>query len=283
MHYNDEQTLTLRKPFTPNPDRLQVLSNGGGTQSCAVAVLIYQGALPKPDLVIMVDTEREASDAIEYQLKHIKPLFDEMGVPFLVVKKSKWTRDDVVSENDDDCVLPGFYTEFSGRDKHGKCNKQPGYCSSKWKVTPLRRELNHRFGEKELTAQGVDFWVGMSLEERSRVKYPTGKWQKRYPLFEAGILRNQAIKIVEDFGLPTPPRSSCWMCPNRANEEWLFMQQHVPQDFAAAVAFEKELRKDFPWLYLHKEGKTLDLVDLTIPTKQLDIYDQFCDTGMCFV
>lgn len=34
-------------------------SCGGGTQSAAIAALIVRGDLPKPDLSIIVDTERE--------------------------------------------------------------------------------------------------------------------------------------------------------------------------------------------------------------------------------
>jgi hypothetical protein len=39
--------------------RRRLWSSGGGTQSTAIAVLILQGRLPKPDLAVIVDTERE--------------------------------------------------------------------------------------------------------------------------------------------------------------------------------------------------------------------------------
>ncbi|MGD8170054.1 hypothetical protein ACQEXU_00220 [Vibrio sp. TRT 21S02] len=276
--------VELRRKFVPNSNgRLQVLSSGGGTQSICMVVLIYIGAIPKPDLIIMADTEREASNVFDYHKRHIKPICDEMGVEFVIVPKSDWTNNDICTESDDETVLPAFFTEFNGRSAKGELGKQPGFCSSKWKVEPIQRYLNNRFGEKELTKRGVDFWIGMSFDERNRVKYPSGKWQKRYPLFEAEILREQAIQIVQDFGLPEPPRSACWMCPNRHDEEWIWMKENVPQDFAAARQFEQELQQDFPWLYLHKSGVKLGEIIFTTKPKQQDIFDQFCDTGMCFV
>ena len=39
----------------------EIWSCGGGTQSGAIAVLIGQGKLPKPDLCFMTDTGREKS------------------------------------------------------------------------------------------------------------------------------------------------------------------------------------------------------------------------------
>lgn len=276
-------SMTLRRNFIPNSERLQVLSSGGGTQSICMIVLIYLGALPKPDLIVMADTEREASNVFDYHFQHIKPLCDEMGVEFVVVAKSDWTKNDICLDSNDETVLTGFFTEFNGRNPNGELSKQPGFCSSHWKVEPIRKYLNHRFGEKELTKRGVDFWIGMSFEVRSRVKYPLGKWQKRYPLFEAEILREQAIQIVQNFGLPEPPRSACWMCPNRQDEEWIWMRKNVSKDFAAACQFENELQQDFPWLYLHKSGVPLGEIIFTTKPKQQDMFDHFCDTGMCFV
>jgi hypothetical protein len=277
--------IELRRKFTPSKDRLQVLSSGGGTQSNCMIVLAAQGLIPKPDLIVMADTEYEASNVFEYQRQYIQPICDSMGVEYIIIKKSDWTHHDITF-GDTDTVLPPFFTEYEGRTPSGKIGKQPGFCSDKWKREPIQKYLNDRYGEKELTARGVDFWIGMSFEESRRVKYPSGKWQKRYPLFEAEILRSQAIKIVQDYGLPQPPRSACWMCPNRHNDEWQWMKDNVPQDFEKAVIFEKKLQEDYEWLWLHEQGRHIDKIDfveLSRSDKQIDIFDKFCDTGMCFV
>ena len=76
------------------------------------------------------------------------------------------------------------------------------------------------------------------------------------------------------------------MCPNRHDDEWQWMKENVPQDFDAAVKFEKELQIEFPWLWMHKTGRPLDTLnfkELSKSDKQIDIFDKYCDTGMCFV
>lgn len=61
------KTFIPRRQFKHNPQRLNVLSSGGGTQSNAIICLIHAGALPKPDVIVMSDTEREASNVFAYQ------------------------------------------------------------------------------------------------------------------------------------------------------------------------------------------------------------------------
>lgn len=274
----------LKREFVPREGRLQVLSNGGGTQSTCMIVLAANGVIPKPDIVIIADTEREFSPVWDYQEKYVKPLCKSAGMEYVRVPKSDFSDADLVYDGDEQSVLMPMFSSFNGTNADGRpAGKQPGFCSSHWKAKVIQRYLNARYGELELTRRGVDTWIGMSMEERRRVKYPSGKWQKRYPLFEAQVLRNQSIQIVKDFGFPEPPRSSCYMCPNRTDIEWLKMKRDNPADFHAACRVEQKIRDEFPWLTLHESGRPLGEVIFTTRPKQLDIYDQFCDTGMCFV
>jgi hypothetical protein len=59
------------------------------------------------------------------------------------------------------------------------------------------------------------------------------------------------------------------------------MRDNCPDDFAKAVEFEKELQKDFPWLWLHKEGIPIHLVDFK-EDENADMSGN-CDSGLCFV
>lgn len=47
-------------------DRLRVLSLGGGTQSCALALMSAQGDLPKLDHIVFADTQGELPETYEY-------------------------------------------------------------------------------------------------------------------------------------------------------------------------------------------------------------------------
>ena len=252
-----------------------------------MVVLAHMGMIPKPDIVVMADTEYESSAVFPYQRKYIVPLCEDMGIDYIFIKKSDWTDADIKYRPDSDTTLPPFFSTLNGRDYNDKCSgKQPGFCSDKWKSTPIKRYLNNRYGKKKLDKRGVDFWIGMSLDELRRVKYPSGKWQKRYPLFEAQILREQAIKIVEEYNLPTPPMSACWMCPNRHDDEWQKMKEDTPLDLRKAGEFEKDLQKEFPWLWLHSSGTPIEEVDFiksSRSSKQIDMFVKYCDTGLCFV
>jgi len=57
-----------------------VWSYGGGTQSCAIAVLVARGDLPTPDCVVIADTGREASETWAYLDEHIRPLLAPLEV-----------------------------------------------------------------------------------------------------------------------------------------------------------------------------------------------------------
>ncbi|MEZ9892627.1 hypothetical protein AB4356_09620 [Vibrio lentus] len=260
--------------FKYNPERVNILSSGGGTQSNATIVLISQGKLPKPDLIIMSDTEREMSEVFDYQKKYIKPICDDMGVDYIIVPKSEYTKNDITDVKGNN-VLPPVFTEWNGRDDYGLCGKQPGFCSDKWKKDIVRRVCNERFPKSQF-----DMWLGITTDEIKRVKPTIGKWQNRYPLIELRLSRSEAIGTVQNAGLPTPPRSACWMCPNRHDSEWQYMKERCPRDFKKAVQFEQDLQKEYPHLWLHKSGVPIGEVVFT--DGQLDMFYSFCDSGMCF-
>ncbi|WP_140918442.1 hypothetical protein [Limnobaculum xujianqingii] len=244
--------------FNYTPERLNVLSSGGGTQSNAIICLIHAGVLPKPDIIVMSDTMREASNVFTYQRDHIAPLCDEIGLEYVIIPKSDYATHDL-SISPAHAPLPGYFTEMNGRKKTGYCSgKQPAFCSDKWKKEVIQRYLNQRYGEKYLTRRGVDMWIGISVDEAARrAKTTKGKWRRRYPLIELNITQPQSVKLVEDYGLPTPPRSLCWMCPNRSDDMWLWMRDNVPEDFERACLHEREIQKNWPHLWLTKYGVPL--------------------------
>lgn len=112
--------------FSINKERFNVLSSGGGTQSNATICLIHAGVLPKPDLILMADTEREMPNVFDYQKKYIQPLCDDMGVKYAIVRKSDYTEWDLYDKKG--TTLPPFFTEWNGRKDNNQCNKQPGFC-----------------------------------------------------------------------------------------------------------------------------------------------------------
>ncbi len=122
--------------------------------------------------------------------------------------------------------------------------------------------------------------MGISFDEPRRIKQETGKWQYVYPLFERRIMRNECVRLVLQHGWPSPPRSSCWMCPNHTASEWRRIKKENPEDFELAVIFESVIRETDDSLWLHSAGRPLDEAVYTPPT----LFDtERCDSGYCFI
>jgi len=278
----NEKTFDVYKKFSIENDRLQVFSSGMGTQSTGICALIYHGYLPKPDLIVAADTGRECSQAIEYTKKHIIPMMEEIGVPYIIKHKDSFPElgrlYDLIDDYPDtktDVLLPMFIIE------NGQIKKAKGFCSANWKTATVHRTVNQYFGKDVADKRGVDQWIGMSIDEYQRVKYPLGKWQKQYPLVNMALNRQQVINISIAAGLPTPPRSSCYMCPNRRDKEWLEMKKDCPSDFQKAVEVEKYIHaQGYDNQFIHQSGIPLDQVIFTTePDGQMDMFE--C-SGMCF-
>lgn len=251
-------------------NRFQVWSSGGGTQSCAIAALIVLGKMQKPDLAVIIDTERESSGTWEYHDSVIVPALESVGVKLHRVNKSEFATVDLYSENGD-LLIPAFTDQNDG------VGKMPTFCSNEWKQRAMRR-----WASTQTNASSFDVWIGISTDEMRRVKQVEGKWKNRYPLIEQRMNRGDCIALVERIGWPTPPRSSCWMCPNKTRHEWQYQKDNFPQDHEKAVKFEQEIRKKDDALWLTQEARPLDEIDFS---SMPDMFSgsSACNSGYCFV
>lgn len=261
----------MSKPlfFFPDSGRTQVWRCGGGTQSTAIAVLIAQGRLPKPEIACMVDTIRENSSTWAYLEQYTNPLLKKAGVDLQIIDKTKYATVDLYSTKETLVLLPGYTTQS------GSVGKLTNYCSGEWKIQVINRWL------REQNVEQCDNWIGFSLDEMRRVKNDRRLWARSvYPLLELRMRRSDCVKAVTEIGWPEPPRSSCWMCPNKLNDEWREMRENNQEDFAKAVALERMIRCDDPHFWLHKQCKPLDECDFSEPE---GLFVLGCDSGMCFV
>ena len=136
-------------------EHTEVWSCGGGTQSGAIATLISQGKLPRPDIAFMTDTGRERSGTWPFVDGFIRPALASVGVELTIVDASQFARLDVYWN--DTILLPGFTT------LGGQVGKLSPFCSGKWK-----RDVGERF----LRSVGVDRcrnWIGISRDEAGRM------------------------------------------------------------------------------------------------------------------
>lgn len=249
--------LSERDPSLPD-----VWSCGGGTQSAAIAAMIVRGELRPPAVSVIVDTEREKSTTWAYYEETLRPALTTAGVDLVRLPKSQFATVDLYAHNGD-LLLPVF-TAPKG--------KLPTYCSNEWKRRVLQRYV------RSLGIKRCNLWLGMSTDEMRRVRPSSERWANHwYPLIEHGRRRADCVAYVVSMSWPTPPRSSCWMCPNMRADEWAELSI---EDREKAVDLERMIRQRDSGLYLHSSRVALDCV----PVEGVDGSDfEGCASGMCFV
>lgn len=257
-------------------DLKQIWFCGGGTQSVAIAALIIDGKLPKPDYAVIADTGREKRRTWQYLDDVLRPNLATVGVVIERVSAAEfgYGGTDLWSKTDE-LLIPAFTTES------GQKGKLSGFCNRWWKLDTLRVYLSRVHG---LTRSKYRSWVGYSFDEQRRwVRMMDGEeYQKGlmwFPLVDLGFRRQQSIQLAIARGWPEPPPSACWMCPNLSDDEWRVQRDEQPEEFAAAVELDASLRERDPFVWLHKSCKPLSEVDFTEPP---DLFSRACDSGACF-
>lgn len=245
-------------------------SFGGGVQSAAIAVLILKHKLPIPDISVIADTGREMQSTWDYMNEVIQPALSKIDITIQVISHDV-SKTDLYSKSGKYVLLPA-YTHSR---KTGLPSKMPTWCSGDWKRDVVRRYI------KSIGVTETDMWLGISTDEIERMKDTGLMWLTHvYPLIElVPMNREQCIKIVEDYGWPTPPKSRCWMCPNQSHSMWKEMRSDSPDEFNKAVQLEQEIQLFDSSVYLHKS-----LLPLSNAV-QLDSLDEVfdgCDSGYCF-
>jgi 3'-phosphoadenosine 5'-phosphosulfate sulfotransferase (PAPS reductase)/FAD synthetase len=261
-------------------EKAQVFSSGGGTQSCAIAALIVQGKLPKPDICVIADTGYENRRTWEYQDAVIVPALKSVGVTVERIQAVEWSANRNKGYGafcSSGHLMLGCFT-----DQKGRVSKLGGYCSHAWKQEPIDRWLSK---ERGLTRGKYVKWIGFSRDEVKRIfRMAKGEeYEKgliRFPLLtDCPTTRHESIRIVERMGWPTPPRSRCWMCPNQNDHEWREIRND-PEMWKLATKFEDVVRARDPHAFFHKSGLPLRDVDFT---EDDDLFTGKCDSGGCFL
>lgn len=227
------------KPEYVSPEQI-VWSSGGGIQSTAIAVLIWQGLLPKPDLSLMVDCGYESAQTYEYVRSVTIPKLAEIGVDFHLVRSADYTDVKLMSR-DGHCNLPAFRKNPDGSVSHLST-----HCNGTWKNYVTKRFVKDHGIERYV------HWLGISTDEARRARKSAGvKYiELRYPLIERGLSREDCVRLIKEAGWPVPIRTSCIMCPQRTMFEWLRLKVECPDDFDAACRIEDEIRAVDPSVYL---------------------------------
>jgi hypothetical protein len=250
-------------------NRVDVWSFGGGVQSAALAVLVVRGLVPRPDLVVIADTGREASATWAYLDAVIRPYLDLVGLE-VCVASHELAKVDLYSHHGH-LLLPAW---------SGAGGKLRTFCSAEWKRDVVSRWLRRR-GVLQCRS-----WLGISADEAERVSRPRKKWLDLwFPLVDLGITRPACLSIVAAAGLPRPPRSSCWCCPHRGDAEWRELRDNWPADWRRAVELDEavhdaDVAGGGDGLRLHVSRMPLSTVDLDGGVGGVGSVG--CETGECW-
>ncbi len=247
-----------------------VWSYGGGTQSIAIALLIAQGKLPKPDMVVMADTSREASETWGYTEQYVAPLLASLGLTIEIAPHTLATVD--LYSRKGDLLLPVFTAT----------GKLPTFCSVEWKQRVIRRYLRQR------GVESCTLWLGISTDEIERLKPSDKQWiTHHWPLcFDMPLNRAACAQLVRDYGWPDSPKSSCYVCPHRQNRQWRIVQKNA-DEWQKVVELDTAIRAGGDDLYLHWSRKPIAEVDLSDEAEDAAGYNQpslfECNTGYCMM
>jgi len=217
-------------PWTEWPDAPVVLSYGGGVNSTALLVGLWEKHGRLPDLVLFADTGGEFPETYAY-VEVMREWCEARGCTLEIV-----TNADPGGERhghkslEDECHrnvgLPSLAFGFAG-------------CSSKWKRHPIHRRI------KKLGAPVVHQLIGIDAEERHRsANLEDGSGRNIYyrPLVDWDWGRDECLEAIERAGLPTCGKSACWFCPAAKKHEVLALAKDRPELFARAVAMERNAK-----------------------------------------
>lgn len=180
----------------------------------------------------------------------------------------------------DDLRLLAAYAKYERAVKRAKREKQPPppympYPQASW----------DRVQADALVTQ----WIGISLDEASRMKPSREPWiAARWPLIELRMRRHDCLRWLKEHGYREPSKSACIFCPYHGADQW---QALTPDEFGAAVEIDRRLRSRPPeayrakgTLYLHRSCQPLEFVDFSTSEQrgQLSMFDNECE-GMCGV
>lgn len=185
-------------------------------------------------------------------------------------------------------TLP-VYVRKPGAAREGIGRRQ---CTKEFKIEPIQRQVRALLKEWDVKPRpgAVEQWIGISLDEVSRVKESRVKYiTHRWPLIEQRMSRQSCLVWLEKNGYPQPPRSACIGCPFHSDHEWRQIRGN-PEEWQQAVEFDRLIRDGGPTgamigeNYLHRSLVPLDQVDLSTAEDrgQNALWNNECE-GMCGV
>lgn len=278
---------------------MRILSLGAGIQSSTILLMSCKGELPKLDAAIFSDTGWEPQAVYEH-LDWLKGEAEAHGIPVHIISKGNIREDALISQvrgkvkddGDGNRVARWASIPYYTLNADGSIGAVRRQCTMEYKITPIEKKLRAMLGYKprqRIPVSAVEMWIGISLDETRRARVSQKRWiDFYYPLILGKRMDRHACIhwLQKNYPERDVPRSACIGCPFHSNAEWRAIRDHDPEAWADVVEFDRAVRNMGGMrgeVYLHRDCKSLDEVDLSTPEDHGQLgFDQEC-MGMCGV
>jgi hypothetical protein len=287
----------LRLAGVPCKLNYKIISLGLGQQSTTLYLMSSMGEIERADFAIFSDPGSEGSATYKH-LKWLKRWTKRnKGIPILVVGKKSLYQDLIQATKITGkrfASIPLFTKDAKG--KIGMLRRQ---CTEEYKTNEIFRTIRHAYGVRLYKrTPATEVWLGISLEEIERAKFPRTKWLTFvYPFLNIKATKNDFQRVnytkimrradcqvwLEQHGFPVPPKSACTFCPYQSDARWKETKLNDPQEWKRLVHLDEQIRNSTKKgieqpIFLHRSCQPLKDVDLH--ENQLDIFISEC-SGMC--
>lgn len=269
--------------------KVTYLSFGAGVQSTALLIMSNLGLMccPRADVAIFADTGDEPPWVYE-QVERMKAW---SNIPVETVSHGHLSADTLDMNKGGRTrfvVIPAF---TSG--ENGRAIPLRRQCTREYKIHPIERHVRERAGiTKGKRAKGIldaTALIGISLDEASRMKPSRTAWvTNRYPLVDAGLRREDCLRLISEHGLAEPQKSSCVFCPYHGDDFWRRLKAGYPAEFERAARFDEDIRgmsksPDRGQVFLHRSLKPLRAIDFYAQGRMFDSLEEEECEGGCFL
>ena len=169
------------------------VSFGAGVNSTALVILLVWQGWRGP--ILFADTGAERDET--YSFLHVfNEWLGEYGLSITRIGadyRSNYYRPNLINAMEAYCQIPFMRARW---------------CTKEYKIRPIKRWCNQN---------GYDFnqcFVGIAYDEAHR---QPGKIR---PLVDWKVTRSDCARVIQEAGLPVPPRSGCWCCPFQSRSQW---------------------------------------------------------------
>lgn len=219
-------------------DTINIVSFGGGTNSAALLVGLYQHNIPV-DLILFADAGAEQPHTYCF-LQTMNEWLTAHDMPTIITVQNVDRMGNRLSL-EMECLRSQTLPSIAYGHKR---------CSQKHKIAPQEKFCNNYPPCRAVWARGdrVIRFIGYDTGEYKRYDHSRKfnetdkKYDNRYPLIEWEWSRMDCVRALEAAGLPQPGKSSCFFCPSMKRDEILLLKEQHPDLYARAIAIEDNAR-----------------------------------------